>query len=448
MAGVSFALVERIVKSLPIGYYAKRNVYVKCDRNAECSFYDPLRDSITISYQQIAQGLKNTKQTTESAIRAMVYHELSHAIASPRDLEVNDIINVFEDERIETLFAGYYMDVDFKQNVREINNWDGITKANPNDPFSVFYHAIRYRDTTSKINQEIERQITRSFNNDIWCIKNSAAYLWKLITGKKYKPEDYSSPSLQEIQGESEERGIKSDKELGRGNKAGKSKNPFDFTGILIQRDESFTQSVAILFENFNKKCGGGSAVQAYSGVFNPRNVIRNDYKYFDRIARNVGNNKFGAIHLNLFLDCSGSFEPNEEATNQVLKALTEMEMQYRFFDFTVIACAVGQKILDDDSRAIKCGGGTQLTSDIFSQFKQVQKQNCMNYNIVMYDGDADPIGESFSAFSKPNCFIISEKENKRYIDRDVKNAKVVYSENYVDELKDNVLKALQLALS
>lgn len=448
MADVSFALVEGIVKSLPIGYYAKRKVYVKCDRNAECSFYDPLQDSITISYLQIAQGLKNTKQTTESAIRAMVYHELSHAIATPRDLEVNDIINVFEDERIETLFAGYYMDVDFKQNVREINNWDGIAKADPNDPFSVFYHAIRYRDTTSKINEEIEKQLSISLDSDIWHIKYSASYLWKLITGEKYHPEKYSSPSLQEIQGEGKERGIKSDGELKNRKRAGKSKNPFDFKGLSIQRDESFTQSVAILFENFNKKCGGGSAVQTYSGVFNPHNVIRNDYRYFDRIARNVGNNKFGAIHLNLFLDCSGSFEPNEKETNQVLKALTEMETQYKFFDFTVIACARGQKILDKNSRAIKCDGGTQLTSDIFSQFRQVQKQNCMNYNIVMYDGDADPVGKSFSAFSKPNCFIISEEQNKRYIDRDVKNAKVVYSENYVDELKGNVLKALQLALS
>lgn len=443
MADVSFALVEGIVKSLPIGYYAKRNVYVECDKKVECSFYDPLRDSITISYLQIARGLKNSKQTTESTIRAMVYHELSHAIATPRELEMNDIINVFEDERIETLFAGYYMDVDFKQNVREINNWDGITKADPNDPFSVFYHAIRYRDTTSKINEKIEKQLSISLDSDIWHIEHSASYLWELITGEKYHPEKYSSPSLQEIQGEGKERGIKSDGEL----KNGKRKNPFDFKGLSIQRDESFTQSVAILFENFNKKCGG-SAVQTYSGVFNPRNVARNDYRYFDRIARNVGNNKFGAIHLNLFLDCSGSFAQNETATNQVLKALAEMETQYKFFDFTVIACAIGQKILDKSSRVIKCGGGTQLTSDIFSQFRQVQKQNCMNYNIVMYDGDAAPVGKSFSAFSKPNCFIISEEQNKRYINRDVKNAKVVYSENYVDELKDNVLKALQLALS
>lgn len=441
---VSFAAIEKMVKTLPIGYYARRKIFVKCDKEVECSFYDPLRDSITISYQQIEKGLKNTKQATESSIRAMVYHEVSHAITTPRELEMNNIINVYEDERIETLFAGYYMDVDFKQNVREINNWDGISHADPNDPWSVFYHAIRFRDTSPEINALIDGCINEYNSGFSYKIKNSAFYLWERITGTPYEPKKYSSPTLNEISGEEGEevRGIQNDKP------AGKKKNLFDFERNQIERDDSFTQSVEVLFENFNKKCVGGTAIQTYSGVLNPRNVARNDCRYFDRIARNVGNNKFGAIHLNLFLDCSGSFENNQYATNQVLKALTEMENRYKFFDFTVIACAAGQKILNDNSRAINCGGGTCLTQEIFTQFKQVQKQNAMNYNIVMYDGDADPEGDAFTAFSKPNCFIISEKENKKYIDRDVKGARVVYSEDYLKELKGNVLKALQLALS
>lgn len=460
---VSFAYVEGVVKTLPIGYYAKRKVFVNCDRNAPSSFYDPLRDSITISYPQIAQGLMHSTQITENAIRAMVYHEVSHAIATPKDLKMNSIINVFEDERIETAFEGYYHGVDFKQNVREINGWDGIEKPDPNDPFSVYYHAMRFRDTTPELQTYIQDAIEYCGSSP-YSIVQCAKSTWECITNTSYddfvekqkqKENEGASGTVEvkRIAGEpnGEPRGKLHD---GKGNGAGKELNDFNFDRIFIDRDDDFTQKVAILFENFNKKCVGGTAIQTYSGIINPRNIVRNDYRYFDRIAKNVGNNKYGSIHINLFLDCSGSFCNNERATNQVLKALTEMENRYRFFTFTVIACAVGQKVLDNGCRAIKANGGTQLTRDIEPMFRRLQKPQSMNYNIVMYDGDADPdrnvAGKenAFGVFDKSNCFIISDYENQRHIEKAVKGARVVYSDDYVNELKDNVLKALSLALS
>ena len=39
------------------------------------------------------------------------------------------------------------------------------------------------------------------------------------------------------------------------------------------------------LFYGYNKRSSGGSAFQAYSGVLNPRNAARDDYRYFDRMA-------------------------------------------------------------------------------------------------------------------------------------------------------------------
>lgn len=448
---VSFAYVERVVKTLPIGYYAKRKVYVNCDRNVSSSFYDPLRDNITISYPQIAQGLMHSTQITENTIRAMVYHEVSHAIATPKDLKINSIINVFEDERIETAFEGYYHGVDFKQNVREINDWDGIEKPDPNDPFSVYYHAMRFRDTTPEL-QDYIQDIVEYCGSNAYSITRYAKESWERITGTSYK--DYVKQEKREVKRIVGEPNSESRGKLHDNNSARKELNDFNFDKIFIERDEDFTQKVAILFENFNKRCVGGTAIQTYSGIINPRNVVRNDYRYFDRIAKNVGNNKYGSIHINLFLDCSGSFCNNEREINQMLKALTEMENRYRFFTFTVIACAMGQKVLDNDCRAIKTGGGTQLTRDIEPIFRRLQKPQSMNYNIVMYDGDANPdrnvAGKenAFGVFDKSNCFIISDYENQRHIEKAVKDARIVYSDNYVEELKDNVLKALFLALS
>lgn len=443
---VSFARVERIVKTLPIGYYAKRKVAVSCDREIDTSFYDPLHDKIVISYQQIAEGLKNTIQITENAIRAMLYHELSHAILTPNDLRMNSIINVFEDERIETHFEGYYMGVDFKQNVREINNYHGEA-ADPNNPWSVYYNAIRFRDTTPELQEYIDNtmRVCRSIS---WDIEQRTKESWERITGTPYEPVQFKNDPILIL---TDEEGNPDQKKNDK--KADKIRNPFIFELNVIDRDDDFTKTISILFENFHKKCCGGTAAQSYSGILNPRNVAREDYRYFDRIARNNGINKFGAFHLNLFLDCSGSFCGNQDATNQVLKALTEMESQYKFFTFSVIACGVGQKVLPQNNRALECGGGTELTAEIEKQFREVQRHNAMNYNIVMYDGDADPHknvtgkANAFGVFDKPNCFIISEESNRKYIEAAVKGARIVYSENYLKELKGNVIKALQLAL-
>lgn len=178
------------------------------------------------------------------------------------------------------------------------------------------------------------------------------------------------------------------------------------------------------------------------------------DYRYFDRLAKQTGNNKFGSLHLNLFLDVSGSFYYNQKYTNQILKALCEMEDRYSYFTFDVIACGVGQQLLPRHDRAIQCEGGTYLTRDIEQLFHKMQKPQTMNYNIMLYDGDCEPDqnvagkANAFGVLDKPNCFIISDPENEIYIKRAVHSAKTIISTNYKKELKDNILKALQLALS
>lgn len=455
---ISFAKVESIVKSLPIGYYAKRKVPVFCDRKSQDSYYDLLKDTITISYPSIAAALEKVELPTEKMIRGVVYHELSHALISPKDIEVNPIINVFEDERIETRFEGYYLDVDFKENIRALNGWDGKTHANPNDPFSVFYHALRYRDTAPEKAKWIEDSMkcwALYGNVSKWYIEQWARSAWWYITETSYdeyvkEHQNEIEVPVKEIEGEDEEeRG----KEHDNKKKAGKKENPFNFNNRLISRDDNFTKAISILFDNFNKKTQGGAAYQTYSGVINPRNIAREDYRYFDRLAKQVGNNKFGSIHLNLFLDVSGSFKRNEDEANQVLKALCEMEDTYKFFSFDVIACGIGQKLLSHHNRAIECDSGTRLTSEIEPLFRKLQKNQTMNYNIVMYDGDCAPGmlsngRNAFNVFDKPNCFIISDDENESYIAEAVKTARVVISQHYVEELKNNVLKALQLALS
>ena len=152
--------VKRVVDSLPIGFYANFRIPMTVSETEECSYYRPKEKDITISFKQIAMGLETVTDESymETAIRTMVYHEVSHAILTPRDLKMNDVLNIFEDERIETMLAGYYHDVDFKKNVRLVNQWDGSA---PRNDIEKFYHVVRFRSGTTKQIQDVEDVINR-----------------------------------------------------------------------------------------------------------------------------------------------------------------------------------------------------------------------------------------------------------------------------------------------
>ena len=84
---VNFAEVKEQVDCLPISYYAKRRVGMSVDKEIPASMYVPVNNEITISFKQVAEGLANATDEEngykETAIRSMVYHELSHAILTP-----------------------------------------------------------------------------------------------------------------------------------------------------------------------------------------------------------------------------------------------------------------------------------------------------------------------------------------------------------------------------
>lgn len=467
--------VKRVIDSLPIGLYANFRIPLDMDEKEECSFYNPREKCIVISYPQIATGLESVEDEShvETAIRSMVYHEVSHALLTPVILEITDIVNVFEDERIETLMAGYYHNVDFKKNVRLINNWDGISE--PTNDFEKFYHTVRFRDGESAhlkmVDDLIEKwEWLRAGSNGYYNISyiEDIEKLYTAITGNK-PPENQNEKGngQSKVSKSSETNGMEKDKKPRGMCSDSEVKDDFkkigkDFMEKSLDRflesgmakaelDNSILNSVGILFENFKKRTGGGSAMQSYSGIINPRNIARDDYRYFDRMAQNVGTNKFGSLHLNLFLDVSGSYRPNEAITNKIIVALEEIEKKNKFFSFDVVACGVSERKLSRKNRYIHPDGGNDLDEKIYQIFKDCQLPNTYNYNIVLFDGgafsDSPKPRETFSAFNVANCTIISDIDNRPYISGKVSAARVIYTRNYADELLKNILSALQLAL-
>lgn len=157
---ITFGAVNDIFKTLPIGYYLGRNIKNTLDATGNLSFFEPASDRIVISYKNVATALEAAtfdadKDSLESVIRGILYHELSHVLLTPaelgKDIERSsrarrlpnafDIMNVFEDERIETLCARVYMNTDFRRNIMLLNNYTGAPATTADE---AFYHLVRF----------------------------------------------------------------------------------------------------------------------------------------------------------------------------------------------------------------------------------------------------------------------------------------------------------------
>ncbi len=222
------------------------------------------------------------------------------------------------------------------------------------------------------------------------------------------------------------------------------------------QLDE-FTKTVELIIGNFNKKNKGGSGINAYSGVFNPRAVAREDYRYFDRSMSTNGNNKFGTCHLNLFIDCSGSMGSNTNVVNGIIASLTEIERKNR--NFTMDVSFINHYYEDCETirdRKFRAWGGNRIPADMKERFIKRQLPNTCNYNIVLFDGDAmcdnsdlrgrEDYIKRFSAFDYKQTTLITDSSNQRYLGSGYKSAKVVVTDRYTDELISHITKALMVA--
>lgn len=574
---ISYAEVKKQVDCLPISYYAKRRVNMSVSKDARTSVYVPSNNEIVISYPIIAQGLANVTDEEEvykeTAIRSMVYHELSHAIMTPTFLFNNyrcsrKIMNIFEDERIETVLENFYMNVNFKKNALYIN---GGTITPPADATQAFYNLVRFRvhsnpNLIKKVEQIIEkyadltaavsyynydeRSRVLSYNSDVADLFDEVYQDWKqnpstertedyskkeneineTENGEGYSDNDYKEGKNEKSEenengngngskdgdgdennsdngngnsdnGDGDESGdensdngdgnengnesgdgdenSESGDDNGDGNGDGdensddvsennKNKTPKN-SGKGASRGKEDFEKICQLFKNslnkfhdtkvietykgiietFNKKNSNGNGCTGYSGIFNPRNIRNNDYKFFDRKITTKGNNKFGKLHLNLFIDNSGSFDNMSESANKVVTCLAEVERHNPNFDFDLILCGDNLRDTEKTKRFIYANEGTYATyEEVIEKMKTHTKKDSYNYNIVMYDGVLDwHTKNPFLAWDRNNTTIIDTGSNERFF-RTLKNARIVITpyEELVNQLADEVGKTLKIA--
>jgi len=156
---VTYNLVNEIFKTLPIGFYLGRNIECTLSATDHGSYYNMKKDSIVISYPMIEQAIKHvdlTNKEIESVIRGLLYHEISHVILTPRDMDVTNARNIVEDERIETVNKNVFLNTNFKNNIYLINNYHGEPAKTADQ---AFYHLVRFHVDSSKDNCWITRLV-------------------------------------------------------------------------------------------------------------------------------------------------------------------------------------------------------------------------------------------------------------------------------------------------
>lgn len=489
--GLTFNQVKAITDTLPIGFYANRRITAELGKD-ETSWYNPTDDTILISYDQLMQGINKFNGDIETFVRSNFYHEVSHAILTPKIAKVTDIYNIFEDERIETLLKDFYYNVDFEQQVYAIN---GLTKGNLPPITSLmdaFYSLVRFRacpfpQLLPRVDKIINKFATLNRNSDPWYNREYTREIERLYDDlrqliKQYQsqhkgqPMQFTSGDLHQSQKTTpnpSQQGQPQNCNTTNETQGDNAHNQVESTGdtnefikelvsqsINAEFNYNFHKSLEIIFDQFRKKNSKGNSLNAYSGILNPRAIVRNDYKYFERSQNMQGNNQFGTFHLNLFIDISGSFEENEQVTNQIIKSLILIERKNPNFTFDVITTNTETVLRPKDKRFISCCGGTYLGKQIEQVYRQVQLSNTYNYNIVLFDGDAycsspehrncgyTTDGQGFATFSANNTTIISDKENKMYIQQFAPTVRTIYTKHYTEELLNNILLVMAKALN
>lgn len=472
--------VEKVIKTLPISYYAFKEMSVRLT-DEDKTYINLATYAINISYPMIRKAMedaerKGIEMDTESVCRALLYHEVSHALLTPMDMKNNPAYyNVFEDERIETVLYNYYINVDFKANVKHICGWN--KPYEPRNADEAFFQTVRFRygkpEHLKRVKQIIDRYSV--INSSRGHANGDTLSNYEISIKKLYEDivKDFEKDKEEEEEGKGEERTTdecpsSEDKDIARNlvqNAVDKINNGFGVGEAVstFSREKQATQKKFAnsyydyfypLFYSYNKRSSGGSAFQAYSGVLNPRNAARDDYRYFDRMAQEKGNNRYGSMNLNLFIDTSGSFRPHQSQVNGLLEALERLENRFKFFTFELITCNVGEQLRQRDMRRIGCNGGNWLDESVIPIWRKVQKLNTSNYNIVLFDGDAytdshilHTPAAPMTVFDYSNVTLITDPSNEDEAKK-CRRAKVVISRNYTEELERYVKRAVQFALS
>lgn len=587
---------EKILNTLPLAHYLKVDtIPVVFDNLSSTSYFSPSEFVIHVALANIADAIigsgKNeiTNADLEKTIRSFLYHEISHAILTPRDLmsearggytHLNPTFaNILEDERIETLLSNYYHNVDFKKNLHNV-----VKLQQAHDFTSFVFNAVRFRycpidskDVNNRVNDFIKRTSTIGATSDSYllcyemeCLIKYLEGIWNKLPkstsksaskqpsnatgdgdGEGTQSEETSSTSnedeeeateqteengkaqdescegeqdeeqnaendnddnLEDSSSKSNDEEETSNEENAENDNSSSSEEEIDESEcqdadsplseeqteeriakvVLCIKQESAdygkyqmkikdfqcdnntkVELLKVIVRNVGTGIHENQAQYGYSGRFNAKRFMK-DYndscKWFEKKAYedNQKSKKSSKKILNIWLDQSGSFCPNDIEVNKVLKALYEIEKKRNDFEWNLIR--VDEHFViekDKEKRYSKSSGGNALPKEEIAKcYKELNKTG-YEYNVVLFDGqvgyDYDGYSQAYKmkhafeienfsyenlkVFDNKRSIFITERDNTDGIKKVCKNAKAIIEANcgYASVLAKNVIKALDL---
>ena len=437
-----------VLDTLPISYYLHTDmIKVTLDDHIKESVCDIKNNLIKISTKSIRECIKKTNNPNlelEPVIRTELYHELSHAILTPRELSLyyNYIINIFEDERIESLLRTYYMKVDFRTYIKLQCNYPRFCINSARTPEDAFFCVVRFREGPVEFVNRVHEIIMKyskfiprftvshiMINGERCLLDIAKDYVREVnelfqdvkewFEHDKKQENNQNSSSSQGKGTQQKKQSNQTDKEEGSGDGDDSETETLEVRGITdAENEEAFLGSQAVeqfvteikegsselrntleslleRYKNQNKR--NGSAIATHHGRLDKRAIqhaqINHDYKYW--VTKNrLGNARaFSKIHLNVFCDASGSMRDSEGQVNLILRSLVSLEKEYQEFSFDLIVMSEGEWLTEKDDRVLnisenKYPCGNFLTESIKDIYYQVQRPEANNYNLVLFDGD------------------------------------------------------------
>ena len=501
---ISFNHCQNILNTLPVGYYLGHRVAVNLSEGGTETYLNLEDESITISYKMIADAFTRTPEIDdpEPLIRGLLYHEISHCLLTSRELPwiernlgnnmymcqfgyakiwpnikpyIHDLINIMEDERIETILAHYYLNVDFKKNLYIINGVTDPAKvaAAATTPLNKFYCAVRYHVGPQEVIDSIKQCIIKYYD----LAHNSEARAWSLyaidiigIAAMFFKNNGNAVAPQQQSDGTQSQTGAQPQNNPQQQNDVQQQDNNFTeevlskLGGIdavvskikQIFKERSTNKEALAIEDRLNriitiatKKHGQSSgASPAYCGKINPRLCQNNDYKWWLKRSNTDANKRYTKVHFNLFCDNSGSFSMSQSIMNGLLLALKHLEETNKDFTFSVVHLGDGDTLETKETMYLDTSEGSYFYSTIFDTYKKLQQPNVMNLNIVVIDGEMESLGKNgFNAFNHENCIIVTDTTNQKYISAKHKAKCTFLNRYYAETFIDIVLNKIQACL-
>jgi hypothetical protein len=478
-----FARCKTILKKLPMSYYGvSKEIDVQMDKEAETSFFAPVTGEIHISFSNVLSALsqalkRKTSFGDETTVRTLLYHETLHVLLTPTIISKwggwSDWLNIMEDERIEEIGEGFFLDTDFPKMKVLLNGYTG--KLDPHaSTLSAFFFTVRFKHApkgmerfVNMVDEWIEhyKTLNESSYNDVGSFYEDANRIWLEFAreyGRLEKEREKCEKSKADSKGtgdsadandegsDSEEAGDSaySDKEKKSSKEAGDSAarasiikaasskikkrereafmhgSTFDLNVERGRPDPKTMQELEkILHRRIDLSGRESSASVGRLGKIEPRLVGRKaceDYRWF---LRGVGGNqRMGRkLHMRLVIDNSGSFMDNDDVMRRFLAAINAYRKNNSdSFSFEVMTVNESCVMLDPSSLEFRSFGGNTIPRCMPGMYKKMFEPDSKNVTIVLFDGDMftdcsdQPLAEKRVAemWNDPSCIVLSDADN------------------------------------